>query len=166
MMVRHLAPHCSNVLYLVHQSRWWKFYSFYARLLSNILLSLAELLRLTYRPCFCGKCFHSNIQLIYKNNIINNISWQIFTSDMLIGNNFTGFEKVSVEMLLYSLSTHILIRSNSSSILTHSDVMLQNVITLKNYRLTYCFSKEIRAARGKNRLLLDTVGHCQQAYYI
>lgn len=91
---------------------------------------------------------------------------------MFIASNSTGFENVAVEMqlslseLLYYLSTHILIFPNSNSILTHSDVMLQNVITLKNCRLTYCICKEIRPARGKNWLLLDTVGHCQQAFYI
>lgn len=55
----------------------------------------------------------------------------MFPSDMLMESNFTGFEIVNVEILLYNLSTHILIHSNTNSIFTHSDVMLQNVITLK-----------------------------------
>lgn len=37
---------------------------------------------------------------------MNYVSWQMFPSDMLIGSNFTGFEIVSVEMLLYNLSNH------------------------------------------------------------
>lgn len=102
---------------------------------------------------------------------INNVSWQMITSDMLIESNYTGFENVSVDMLLgvselhYYMTIHILICPNSNPFLTHSGMMFQNVIT-KNCRLTYCFSKGIRPARGKNRLLLDSVGHCQQAYYI